>query len=218
MREAGPRQSIFEEGRNCRRVGQAQRIALVIDGDDYFKMFMAAAERARQSIIIVAWDFNSNCSLDNECGSNNPRAKLGEFLNHLARRRRGLHIHVLDWDFPMIYAKDREAPVKVRLGWGWKPHGRVHLEFDNTHPPGGSHHQKIVVIDDALAFCGGLDLTCQRWDTSEHAPGNPRRVVEDHPYPPFHDLMVAVDGDAAREFGRIVRERWRASHRKDITP
>jgi hypothetical protein len=49
MREAGPRQNIFEEGRNCRRVAQAQRIAFVIDGDDYFKMFMAAAERARQS-------------------------------------------------------------------------------------------------------------------------------------------------------------------------
>ena len=118
----------------------------------------------------------------------------------------------------MIYAKDREAPVKVRLGWGWKPHRRVHLEFDNTHPPGGSHHQKIVVIDDAIAFCGGLDLTCQRWDTPAHAPGDPHRVVADQPYPPFHDLMIAVDGEAARELGRIARERWRASTGEEIPP
>jgi phospholipase D1/2 len=211
-------QSLFEEGRNCRRVAAAGRVAFVVDGDDYFRLFMEAAERARESIIVVAWDFNSNCCLDVECDAKDPRAKLGEYLNDLARRRRGLHIHVLDWDFPMIYAKDREAPVKVRLGWGWKPHRRVHLEFDNTHPPGGSHHQKIVVIDDAIAFCGGLDLTCQRWDTSAHAPGDPHRVVADQPYPPFHDLMIAVDGEAARELGRIVRERWRASTGKDLPP
>ncbi len=210
--------SIFQEGRNCGRVAHAQRVAFVIDGDDYFKTFVRAAERARESIIVVAWDFNSNCCLDVKCSASDPHAKLGEFLNYLARRRRGLHIHVLDWDFPMIYAKDREAPVKVRLGWGWKPHRRVHLEFDNTHPPGGSHHQKIIVIDDALAFCGGLDLTCQRWDTTEHAPDNPHRVVADQPYPPFHDLMIAVDGEAARALGQIARGRWRSSTEQEIPP
>ena len=218
MSAASAQQSIFEEGRNCRRVARAERVAFVVDGEDYFKEFVAAAERARESIIVIAWDFNSNCCLNVECDSTDPRAKLGEYLNHLARRQRGLHIYILDWDFPMIYAKDREAPVAVRLGWGWKPHDRVHLEFDNTHPPGGSHHQKIIVIDDAIAFCGGLDLTCQRWDTPAHAPGDPHRVVADQPYPPFHDLMIAVDGEAARELGRIARERWRASTGEEIPP
>ena len=32
------------------------------------------------------------------------------------------------------------------------------------------HHQKIVVIDDAIAFSGGIDLTLRRWDCREHAP------------------------------------------------
>ena len=41
-------------------------------------------------------------------------------------------------------------------GLGWKPHRRVHFRYDNTHPTGGSHHQKIVVIDDAVAFNGGI--------------------------------------------------------------
>ena len=210
--------SIFQKGRNCGNIAQAHRVAFVVDGEDYFKVFVQAAERARESIIVIAWDFNSNCCLDVKCEAKDPRAKLGEFLNFLARRRRGLHIYVLDWDFPMIYAKDREAPVKVRLGWGWKPHRRVHLEFDDTHPPGGSHHQKIIVIDDALAFCGGLDLTCQRWDTTDHAPNNPHRVVADQPYPPFHDLMIAVDGEAARVLGRMARERWLASTETEIPP
>jgi len=35
-------------------------------------------------------------------------------------------------------------------------------------------HQKVVVIDDSLAFAGGIDLTMRRWDTSEHVPLDPR--------------------------------------------
>jgi hypothetical protein len=103
-------ETIFREGRNCRRVGHADRVAFVIDGDDYFKMFIEAAELATESIIIIAWDFNSNCCLDVVCEESNPRSKLGTYLNDLVRRRRGLHVHILDWDFPMIYVKDRKLP------------------------------------------------------------------------------------------------------------
>ena len=197
---ANAQRSIFEEGRNCRRVANAGRVAFIVDGDDYFKMFMAAAERARESIIVLAWDFNSNCRLSVECDSNDRAPSSGISQPPRTPTARPAHL-CFDWDFPMIYADDREAPIKVRLGWGWKPHRRVHLEFD-THPPGGSHHQKIVVIDDAIAFCGGFDLTCQRWDTPAHAPCEPHRAVADQPYPPFHDLMIAVDGEAACELGR----------------
>ena len=69
----------------------------------------------------------------------------------------------------------------------WKPHRRICFRYDNTHPIGGSHHQKVVVIDDAVAFSGGIDLTSRRWDTCEHAPQNQHRVMAGTPYPPFHD-------------------------------
>jgi phospholipase D1/2 len=216
MSQADAAESIFIEGHNCGRVAHADRVAFVVDGEDYFKMFVHAAELASHSIFIIAWDFNSSCRLDFLCDDKSPRAQLGSYLNDLARRRRDLHVYVLDWDFPMIYATDREAPMAVRWGWGWKPHRRVHLEFDNTHPPGGAHHQKIVVVDDAIAFCGGVDLTCQRWDTSEHAPEEKRRVAGDRPYPPFHDMMIAVDGEAARVLGHMARERWHTSTKKWI--
>jgi phosphatidylserine/phosphatidylglycerophosphate/cardiolipin synthase-like enzyme len=203
--------SLFTEGRICGRVVHANRVAFIVDGDDYFRTFVEAAELATRSSFVVAWDFNSNSRIDLRCDEDAPGAKLGRYLNELARRRRHLDVYILDWDFPMIYATAREAPMAVRLGWGWKPHRRVHVEFDNTHPTGGSHHQKIVVIDDAIAFVGGVDLTCQRWDTSDHAPDEPRRVFGGQPYPPFHDMMIAVDGDAARALGHMVRERWHTS-------
>ena len=92
----------------------------------------------------------------------------------------------------------------------WKPHRRICFRYDNTHPVGGSHHQKIVVIDDAVAFSGGIDLTSRRWDTCEHSPQNQHRVMAGAPYPPFHDMMMAVEGPAARALGDLLRDRWRA--------
>ena len=127
-------------------------------------------------------------------------AELGKFLSFLVKRRRALHVYVLDWDYPMVYGTDREFPPIY--GLGWKPDKRIHLRYDNTHPTGGSHHQKIVVVDDALAFSGGLDLTTRRWDTCEHLGDNPKRLANDAPYPPFHDTMAAVDGEAARVLAR----------------
>ncbi len=196
--------SIFLPGRNCGYVSHAHRVALVVDAEDYFRLFQRAAERARHSIIIVAWDFDSRIRLHWDPGG--PPAELGAFLNYLVRRRRGLHIYVLDWDYPMVFGADREFPPLY--GFGWKPRRHIHLRYDNTHPVGGSQHQKIVVIDDALAFCGGLDLADRHWDTCEHRANDPRRTSRAVPYPPFHDVMCAVDGAAAKTLGLIVRGRW----------
>lgn len=198
--------ALFEPGRNCWRVARAERVAFVVDGDAYFKAFVEAASQARRSLLILGWDFHSRTPLSwDEQGR--PLLELGSFLNDLVKRRRGLHVHILMWDYPMVFGLDREwAPI---YGLGWKPRRRVHLRYDNTHPAGGCHHQKLVIVDDAIAFCGGIDLTCRRWDTCKHAADEPHRRVADAPYPPFHDMMMAVDGPAAQALGDLARERWR---------
>lgn len=82
--------------------------------------------------------------------------------------------------------------------------------FDGQHPVGASHHQKLVVIDDIVAFVGGLDLTKGRWDTPEHRPGDPPRSQPDgEPYNPFHDIQMMVEGAVAAALGELARERRR---------
>lgn len=196
--------SLFEPGRNCWRVEPATRAAFLVDGDAYFKAFVAAARNAQRSILILGWDFHSRTRLT--CDERDACLELGEFLNDLARHRPQLRVHILTWDYPMIFGLDRDwAPI---IGLGWKPARHVTLHYDNTHPVGGSHHQKVVVIDDAIAFCGGIDLTCRRWDTCEHAAIEKRRMVQDDHYPPFHDLMMMVEGKAAHALGDLARARW----------
>ena len=206
--------SIFEPGRNCSYVAHADRVALLVDAEQYFRAFIRAAENARYSLIILAWDFDSRVRLHWDPGG--APSELGPFLNWLVRRRRSLHVRVLDWDYPMVFGVDREFPPIY--GFGWKPRRRIHLRYDNTHPIGGSQHQKIVVVDDAVAFCGGLDLADRHWDTCEHRANDPRRTSRTVPYPPFHDVMCAVDGEAAKRLGEIARERWRRATGESLMP
>lgn len=200
-------ESLLRPGYNCCAVARAERVAFLVDAEDYFKAFHQAALRARRSITILGWDFNSQTQLHfDPVPEGGPPALLGEFLNYLVRRRRNLHVNVLNWDYPMVFGADREFPPLY--GFGWQPSRRVHLRYDDTHPVAGSQHQKIVLIDDAVAFVGGIDLTLRRWDSPAHAPDDPRRLAGGEPYPPFHDLMVALDGEAARALAQIARERW----------
>jgi phosphatidylserine/phosphatidylglycerophosphate/cardiolipin synthase-like enzyme/uncharacterized membrane protein YdjX (TVP38/TMEM64 family) len=214
---AQPSASLLRPGYNVWTVAHAERVALLVDAEAYYRAFYQAALRARRSIVVLGWDFNSQTQLHfDPVPKGGPPAQVGDFLNYLVRRRRGLNIHVLNWDYPIVFGKDREMPPLY--GFGWMPSRRVHLRYDDTHPVGGSHHQKVAVIDDAVAFVGGIDLTTRRWDTPEHRADEARRTAEGKPYPPFHDLMVAVDGEAARQLARLCRERWLAATGKRLKP
>src|SRR5258708_11433594 len=206
--------SILRPGYNCWTVARAERVALLVDAADYFKAFYQAALRAKRSITILGWDFNSQTQLhfdpvEPRINPNAPPALLGDFLNWLVPRRSSLHVHVLNWDYPMVFGTDREFPPLY--GFGWTPARRVHLRSDDTHPVGRSHHQKVVLIDDSLAFIGRMRLPVRPRHTPGPAPADPRRVAYGKPYPPFHDLMVALDGEAARQLALLTRERWLAA-------
>jgi phosphatidylserine/phosphatidylglycerophosphate/cardiolipin synthase-like enzyme len=100
---------------------------------------------------------------------------------------------------------------------GWTTHDRLHFEFDSNHPPGGSLHEKIVVIDDRVAFIGGFDLGRRRWDTSSHLPEDERRVTpSNNSYPPFHDVQAVVEGEIAAVLGELARGRWERATGEEV--
>ena len=167
------RHGLLEVGRNCESIVHADRFALLIDGSAYFSALREALARAERTIFIVGWDIDSRMQLVPEGANDGLPAPLGEFLQALATIRRRLRIYILAWDFAMIYAFEREwMPVYQT---GWRSRRGIVFRQDGTHPRGASHHQKIVAIDDRLAFVGGLDLTRSRWDTPAHLANDARR-------------------------------------------
>jgi phosphatidylserine/phosphatidylglycerophosphate/cardiolipin synthase-like enzyme/membrane protein DedA with SNARE-associated domain len=208
---------ILKPGYNCWRVAHARRAAFLVDAADYFRAFRAAAARTRHALHIVGWDINSRVRLLRGGADDGWPLKLGPFLNAVVAQPHAPHAYVLAWDFAMLYALDREWLPAYKLEW--RAHRRLHFRMDGEHPPGGSHHQKMVVVDDALAFVGGLDLTRARWDTPAHSPGDPRRVeTAPEPYRPFHDIELLVQGDVSAALGELVRDRWERATGERLAP
>ena len=208
MDESNGSSPILVPGHTCWRIEAAERAAFLVDGEAYFKAFRDAALRAKHSIRIVGWDIDTQVELvRDEHPSSDMPSKLGEFLRALLRRRRKLRVYVLNWDYAVIYALERQWMPTAEPGW--RRHRRLSYQLDDHHPVGASHHQKLVVIDDAVAFVGGLDLSKSRWDTREHRSQNRRRRDADGAlYAPFHDVQMMVSGAAAAALGDLARNRW----------
>ncbi|MDP2331110.1 MAG: VTT domain-containing protein [Reyranella sp.] len=199
---------IMQPVRTVWRIEQARRAAVLVDGAAFFAAVRAAFLKARRSIFVVGWDIDSRTVL---VGDGHPpdghAATFAAFLTELVEVRPELRIHLLLWDYSLLYAHQREAIPRLSLQWQTPP--QVTLCLDSTVPFGSSQHQKIVVVDDALAFSGGLDLTIRRWDTERHELDDARRIdPAGAPYRPFHDVQMMVDGGAASALARLVRQRW----------
>jgi phosphatidylserine/phosphatidylglycerophosphate/cardiolipin synthase-like enzyme/uncharacterized membrane protein YdjX (TVP38/TMEM64 family) len=199
--------SILVPGENCWRVEKADKASFLIDGEAYFQAFREAVKLARKTVFISGWDIDSRLALLRQDPDDGYPVKLREFLNAIAGSGNQPKIYILIWDFAMLVGLDREWFPIYRLDW--KTHDNIHVAMDDLHPVGASQHQKIVVIDDSLAFVGGLDLTKNRWDTPQHAPQDKRRKSPGGEfYRPHHDVQIMLAGPPAADLGDFFRQRW----------
>jgi phosphatidylserine/phosphatidylglycerophosphate/cardiolipin synthase-like enzyme len=210
-------------GPSAWRFVRASRAHVVIDADAYFDLMQQAMLGARQRILMVGWDFDTRVRL----GSgrrwwNVPRrktypARFGAFVIWLCNRTRTLEVRVLKWNFGALKFLLRGSMIIDLIRWARHP--SVKFKFDSAHPLGCSHHQKIVVIDDRFAVCGGIDMTSDRWDTPAHSEEDPRRRrASGRLYGPWHDLTMLVEGDAARALGDLGRARWEQAGAAPLLP
>src|SRR5260370_10294583 len=81
---------------------------------------------------------------------------------------------------------------------------QIQCALDARERPLHCHHEKTIVIDDRIAFVGGIDLTnfhADRWDTQDHKP---RGAVG------WHDVAARIAGPAVRDVAENFAMRWQA--------
>jgi len=196
-------------GRTCWDLARAHGFAAVQDGH-YYRRFRDAVLAAERSIFILGWDITGVVDLAPEAAAaDGAPTRLDRLIAFVARRRPALRCYILTWDYGLLYTLERDPLSRWRFGW--RMPRNVRFGFDDRHPVGACHHQKIVVIDDTLAFCGGMDLTSHRWDMPAHRLHEPARVTPlGVAYHPYHEVQAMVDGPVAARLGSLVRDRWRA--------
>ena len=221
-RPTDPRRAILVPEETCWRIERADRMAVIVDAADYFVHLRAALSAAERSIFLIGWDFDLRLEMipnESDEDGNAPDGMpntLGEFLQHVVDTKPGLSLHILKWDKAMLVQLSQQMAETIALKLD---SDRIHFALDSHHPTGATHHQKVVVIDDRMAFCGGIDVTEGRWDTREHRADDPRRHFPNgKPHKPWHDATTALEGPVARALGDLSRDRWKAANGEDLDP
>jgi phosphatidylserine/phosphatidylglycerophosphate/cardiolipin synthase-like enzyme/uncharacterized membrane protein YdjX (TVP38/TMEM64 family) len=181
---------------------------LLLDGAGYFGALRCSLLKARRRICLAGWDIDSRTPIRGASAPDDGAPELlGELLEYLVENNDELVVHLLLWDFSVLYTFSREPLPRFNLDW--RTPSRVAVCLDDQLPFGASHHEKLAIIDDRLAYCGGLDLTIRRWDRPEHRASEPQRCDPNRqPYGPYHDVQMLVDGETARSLSDLVRARW----------
>ncbi len=207
----------MEPGRTCWRIENAAHFSVIIDAEDYYRTAHDAMLRATKSIMLVGWDFDARIRLNPARPEADIPDRLGDFVPWLVRRQPDLEVRLLQWNSGRLRDVFRAANLWYLLRW--KLNARVTARLDSTHPPLASHHQKLLVVDDSLAFCGGIDMTMKRWDTRAHADVEPLRTAPSgEQLQPWHDMTSVFDGEAALAIGDLCRQRWRRACGETLPP
>lgn len=175
--------------------------------------------RARHRILLIGWDFDARMTFERGVKTLPGPNQLGAFLYWMLWKRPALEIYLLKSNLRLLPAFDG-------IWYGLTPVAlvnqissrRIHFAIDGAHPTGSVHHQKIVAVDDSVAFCGGIDLTLDRWDTRAHDHDNRARRTLGRSYGPRHDVAAAVDGAAARALSEQAGQRWQTATKQSLHP
>jgi len=126
------------------------------------------------------------------------------------KSRAGLEIKIIVWepnkDIKLLPNKNENGfePRNIKLNelndFTEKNNlDNIQIIYDNSGPTLISgHHEKLIIIDKKIAFCGRIDLSFGKWDTSEHTFSNPLRNTDQDE--PWHDVHVMCEGPILRNF------------------
>ncbi|WNG94386.1 phospholipase D-like domain-containing protein [Mycobacterium sp. ITM-2016-00318] len=207
------------QDQTCWRVARTDQFACIVDAADYFRHVKTAMMRAQHRVMLIGWDLDARMTFERGKKTLPGPNQLGAFLYWLLWKRPRLEVYLLKSNLRLLPAFDGIwfglTPVSVVNQMSSR---RMHFAIDGARPMGAVHHQKIAVVDDAVAFCGGLDLTVDRWDTCAHEHDSRARRTVGRSYGPRHEVAAAVDGEAARALGEVARQRWTTATGKQLEP
>jgi phosphatidylserine/phosphatidylglycerophosphate/cardiolipin synthase-like enzyme len=180
----------------------------LVHGAAYFTALLSAIRRQKAGDLLFFADWRG----DPDELLDGPGSGIGDVLADAARR--GVVVKGLVWRSHLDRLRYSESENR-HLGEEIEAAGGECL-LDMRVRPGGSHHQKFVVLRHPdrpgldVAFVGGIDLCHSRRDDARHA-GDPRALALSPAYgprPPWHDIQLAVRGPAVGDVEATFRERW----------
>jgi phosphatidylserine/phosphatidylglycerophosphate/cardiolipin synthase-like enzyme len=184
---------LWSEGQPPMR--QGNKVEVLIDGGQLLPRIAKAFAHARSHVLVAGWFFTPEMRLT----AGDHAVVLRELLADVGAR---VDVYLLMWagaPLPGFAPWRRDVRrVRRRLCRG----GRIHCALDKGQGPTRAHHEKLVVVDDEVAFVGGIDLTHRhgdRLDTNEHPL---RQGIS------WHDVATELRGPVVADVAAHFKLRW----------
>ena len=87
---------LLRPGETCWRLEPADRLAFLVDGQEYFTALVEALRAARRSIHLLGWGFDPRTRLSPDA-SDGDDAQIGHLLIALAKADPALDVRLLVW-------------------------------------------------------------------------------------------------------------------------
>ncbi|HEX5246901.1 MAG TPA: phospholipase D family protein [Gaiellaceae bacterium] len=177
------------------------RVELLVDGSAALPRIAADVEAARSHVHLAGWFFTPGLTL----GESGPT--LAELLGETAER---VPVRVLAWagaPLPLFHPDRGEVrEMRDRLVHGT----RIEVALDAKERPMHCHHEKLVLVDDRVAYVGGIDLTSFSGDRLDGPDHDPRGRIG------WHDACVRLEGPIVADVAEHIRLRWEAVTGTDV--
>lgn len=170
-------------------------LEILIDGAEALPRMATQLARAESHVHIAGWYFSPDFALARD----EEPTILRDLLAGLAER---VEVRVLVWaGAPLPPFRPSRGMVR-RMRESLCKGTQIQCALDKKERPMHCHHEKTIVIDDRVAFVGGIDLTSESSDRFDSSAHHARGQVG------WHDASAQITGPAVADVAEHFRMRW----------
>ncbi|MCE7010910.1 hypothetical protein LWC34_50125 [Kibdelosporangium philippinense] len=171
------------------------RLKMLIDGEEALPEMVEAIKGARSYVHLAGW----HSSPDFRPTRGDSAQTLRELLAEAAER---VPVRVLLWAGPPLPAFEPTRKRARAACTEFMRDSNVRCVLDSRERTLHCHHEKLVIVDDEIAFVGGMDFTAMEGDRHD-SPKHPA----DRPIG-WHDAVMRTEGPIVADVASHFRNRW----------
>ena len=182
---------------------EGNRVDVLIDGAEFLPLLAKELARAESHVHLTGWYFSPELALTRD----DEPVTLRNLLGELAER---ISVRVLIWSgAPVPLFRPSKGDVRSMVE-RFSRGTQIDCTFDSCVRLMHCHHEKTIVIDDRVAFVGGIDLTYDSGDPYDSPAHAARGGIG------WHDAAVRLEGPVVADVAEHFRLRWHGATDEEL--
>lgn len=180
-------------------------LEVLVDGSEALPRMAEEMARATSHVHLTGWYLSPELALSREEEPLVVRVLLAELAEKI-------DVRVLLWQgAPVPAFRPTRADVR-NVEQTLTRHSKIKSALQSCTGTTHCHHEKTIVIDDRVAFVGGIDLTLDGGDPYDTPNHRARGGIG------WHDAAVRIEGPAVQDVAEHFRLRWQSATGETLPP